>query len=59
MNSFVIIFLPCGEVLRDVKAAFHNQVDLPDAVEKPAIAPTRTIKDAEQLPLWRWFISPK
>jgi hypothetical protein len=57
MKSFVVIYLLRGERARDIEAALRKQIDLEDAVEKPTAAPARTIEDADQLPLWRWFIS--
>jgi hypothetical protein len=59
MNSFVVVFVPCDEMRRDIEAALSKHVDPTEFAEKPADAPTRTIEDAEELPLWRWFISSK
>jgi hypothetical protein len=55
MNSFVLIFVPCGKEQADIEAAFRKHVDSAESVENPTANGAKAINDEDQLPLWRWF----
>jgi hypothetical protein len=59
MRSFVVIFAPSGQKRSEVEAALRQHVDAAEFVENPAATRSDMMEDAEQLPLWRWFISSK
>jgi hypothetical protein len=55
MNSFVLIFVPCGKEQADIEAAFRKHVGPTESVEDPTANRSEAIDVEEQLPLWRWF----
>jgi hypothetical protein len=60
MNQFVVIFVPCGEELAGVEARQHQRREpKDDAVETPSTDSLHAARDAERLPLWRWFTFEK
>jgi hypothetical protein len=58
-SSFVLVLVPCGELHSDVEEVLRKHVNSAEPVEEPAATRVEAIEDAEQLPLWRWFISSK
>lgn len=56
MNAFVVIFPRRGTTRAEFEAAVRQQLTLPEFIDIPTVVPSETIDDAEQLPLWRWFI---
>jgi hypothetical protein len=55
MNSFVLIFVPCGKEQADIQAAFRKHVGPTELVEGLTTIRAEAINDEDQLPLWRWF----
>lgn len=56
MNTFVVMFPPRGTTRADFEAAVRQQLASPEFIDVPSAVPSETIDDADQLPLWRWFI---
>lgn len=56
MNAFVVIFPPRGATRAEFEAAVRQNVTSPEFVDIPSAVSSENIDDAEQLPLWRWFI---
>jgi len=56
MNAFVVIFPPGGTTRADFEAAVRQHANSPEIIDLPSAVPSQEIDDAEQLPLWRWFI---
>lgn len=59
MKSVVFIFVPVENGRANVESAIRQHLDLPEFIEVPSEAAHETIPDANQMPLWRWFVSPK
>lgn len=56
MNTLVILFPPRNSTRADFDSAVHRHADSAEFIDLPPITPSEQIEDAEQLPLWRWFI---
>ena len=57
MNDFVVILPPRGATRADFETAIRQHTKCHEFIDVPAVATAEPIDDAEQLPLWRWFIS--
>lgn len=56
MNAFVVILPPVGGPRTDFETAVRQHVNSPEFIDTPPAVPPKTVDDADQLPLWRWFI---
>ena len=59
VRSFVMIFAPDGQTRNDIEAALRDYTSFAQFVDVPSAIHAEPIEDAEQLPLWRWFVSSK
>lgn len=59
MSAYVYIFVPVEKKHSEVDAALRQHLDSPEFIPIPTATATEAVQDAEQMPLWRWFISSK
>jgi hypothetical protein len=58
--NHVLIFVAGDNVSRqDFERAVREHFASSEFIERPSEAPAETFHDAEQIPLWQWFVSSK